>query len=404
MPIITELTDNDLYKFTMQQIAFHFFPNAEVRYEFQCRSDVDLTPYRDEILSEFESLCRLQFQPEHINYLRTLRHKGHLIFKEDYLEYLAHFQMPPLESISIEAKDRQLFISHEGLWKDCILFEIYCLAIVNEIYYRHQSSDLIPEQSRINLDQKIRYVQKFARPSFKFSEFGTRRRFSKENQRFVLSELLNKIPNHVISTSNVMLSQAFNIPCSGTMAHEYLQAFQSLRQGPLLNFQNEALSYWKQEYPNNLNIALTDVVGFDAFLKHVDSSFLNHFDLRHDSGDPVVFADKALQYFSSHNISSAHKTLLFSDGLTLESAIDLDNRFSPFINVISGIGTSLTNDCGFKPINIVMKMTSCNGQVVTKIPDSTGKIKCSDPEYLRELAQTFGRLDAIPTPKILNKP
>ena len=55
-----------------------------------------------------------------------------------------------------------------------------------------------------------------------------------------------------------------------------------------------------------------------------------------------------------------------------------------------GIGTNLTNDLGYEPINIVIKMTECNGQPVAKVSDAPGKTISKDAGYLRYLRQVFG--------------
>lgn len=48
MPIITHLTDTDLYKFTMQQVVLHQFPDADSEYRFKCRNEgIDLRPLAD---------------------------------------------------------------------------------------------------------------------------------------------------------------------------------------------------------------------------------------------------------------------------------------------------------------------------------------------------------------------
>ena len=54
-----------------------------------------------------------------------------------------------------------------------------------------------------------------------------------------------------------------------------------------------------------------------------------------------------------------------------------------------GIGTNLSNDTGVEPINIVIKMTACNGQPVVKLSDSPGKVVSTDQEYLAWVRNAF---------------
>ena len=54
-----------------------------------------------------------------------------------------------------------------------------------------------------------------------------------------------------------------------------------------------------------------------------------------------------------------------------------------------GIGTNLTNDLGYEPLQIVIKMTRCNGQPVAKISDEPSKTMDYDPSYVQYLREVF---------------
>src|SRR5471030_2444153 len=158
----------------------------------------------------------------------------------------------------------------------------------------------------------------------------------------------------------------------------------------LRDFQKAALEDWVQEYRGDLGVALTDVVGMDAFLDDFDLYFAKLFDgLRHDSGDPVVWGEKALAHYAALRIDANTKRLVFSDGLNLETAFALYRHFADRIMVGFGIGTNLTNDVGLTPLNIVMKLMCCNGQSVAKLSDSPGKTMCRDETFLAYLRQVF---------------
>lgn len=198
-----------------------------------------------------------------------------------------------------------------------------------------------------------------------------------------------EIPSLFRGTSNVLLARDLNLVPIGTMAHEYLQTYQALGVR-LRDSQKVALENWVQEYRGDLGIALTDVVGMDAFLADFDLYFAKLFDgLRHDSGDPIVWGEKALAHYAKLRIDPHTKRLVFSDGLDIPKAIALYDHFGDRTQLGFGIGTNLTNDMGLKPINIVMKLTSCNGQPVAKLSDSPGKILCDDQTFLAYLRQVF---------------
>ncbi len=151
-----------------------------------------------------------------------------------------------------------------------------------------------------------------------------------------------------------------------------------------------ALENWVQEYRGDLGVALTDVVGMDAFLADFDLYFAKLFDgLRHDSGDPIAWGEKALSHYAKLRIDAHTKRLTFSDGLDLETAFRIHRHFADRTQLGFGIGTHLTNDVGLVPLNIVMKLTQCNGQPVAKLSDSPGKTLCNDETFLAYLRQVF---------------
>jgi nicotinate phosphoribosyltransferase len=135
---------------------------------------------------------------------------------------------------------------------------------------------------------------------------------------------------------------------------------------------------------------LTDVISMDAFLRDFDLYFTKLFDgMRHDSGDAFEWGEKAIKHYESMRLSTIDKRLVFSDGLDFDKAIALYQHFAKRIGTGFGIGTNLTNDTGLTPLNIVMKMTECNGRPVAKLSDSPGKTMCRDPQYVEFLKKTF---------------
>lgn len=385
-PIITSLMDTDLYKFTMQQTVLHQFPHAnEVEYHFKCRNPgINQVQFMDEINRQIDHLCTLTFKPEELEYLSTLRY-----MKADYIDFLSLFKLQRKYIQVVALNDTDIDIVVRGPWVHTILFEVPVLAIDNEVYFRNTQSEAVFTEGRKRLAQKIEKVRQFNQPEFKFSDFGTRRRYSREWHEEVVRTLKDSLPVNFTGTSNVLFAMKYNLTPIGTMAHEYLQACQAL--GPRLrDSQKFALEKWVQEYRGDLGIALTDVVGIDAFLRDFDLYFCKLFDgVRHDSGEPVVWANKMLAHYQTMKIDARTKSFVFSDGLNFEKAISLYEQFSDKAKLFFGIGTNLTNDMGMKALNIVIKMTSCNGSPVAKISDEAGKTMCHNDEYLAYLRQVF---------------
>jgi len=384
--IIQSLLDTDLYKLTMMQVVLHHFPEAEVEYAFKCRTaGVDLMPFAAEIRDEISHLCRLKFTENEIYYLDQIYY-----LKSDFVQFLKLFQLNESYVRVGEDENGELEIRVKGPWLHTIMFEVPILAIVEEVYARNNYEDIDLKEGKSRLLEKTNMIKSHPlAEKLKIMEFGTRRRFSRKWQQHVLEHLNRSVENKLVGTSNVYFARELGLTPHGTMAHEYLQAFQSL--GPrLVDSQKEALETWAKEYRGDLGIALTDVVGVDAFIRDFDRYLAKLFDgVRHDSGCPFEWANKMLMHYKKLGIDPKTKTLVFSDGLDLPIAFKLLEEFHEETNLVFGIGTYLTNDVGVRPISIVMKMVECNGQPVAKISDSSGKAMCKDEAYLSYLKKVF---------------
>ena len=388
--IIESLLDTDLYKFTMMQCVLHQFPGAEVAYRFRCRNvGVELGPYADEIRDEIHHLCSLRFKDEELEYLAGLR-----FIKSDFVDFLSLFHLKE-KYITVKADSEApngIDITIEGPWLHTILFEIPVLAIVNEVYFRHQMPVADEKEGMKRLRAKIELIRNEPdNDNLKITDFGTRRRFSRAWQTTVTETLIRELGREKFAgTSNVDLARRYGLIPIGTMAHEYLQACQAL--GPRLrDSQVYGFEMWAKEYRGDLGIALSDVYGMDPFLKDFDMFFCKLFDgARHDSGDPFLWGEKMIEHYRRNKCDPRGKTLIFSDALTVPRIIELYRRFNHRIGVGFGIGTNLMNDLGPEPLNIVVKMIRANGQPVAKISDTPEKGMCEDLTYLAYLKQVFG--------------
>jgi len=173
------------------------------------------------------------------------------------------------------------------------------------------------------------------------------------------------------------------------MSHEWLQGHQQLGSR-FADSQKAALESWAHEYRGDLGIAVSDIFGFKAFLKDFDLYFAKLFDgCRHDSGDSVSWCVKLIEHYDKQGIDPLTKSAVFTDSLNFEKSVELHQTFYEMINMSFGIGTFLTNDMGFEPPDIVIKMIECNGQPVAKICDSDGKGMCEDPEFVAYLKKVY---------------
>ncbi|AUU84806.1 MULTISPECIES: nicotinate phosphoribosyltransferase [Leclercia] len=385
-PVLHTLLDTDAYKLHMQQAVFHQYHDVQVAAEFRCRGDDLLGIYADAIREQVDAMQHLRLQDDEFQWLSSLP-----FFKEDYLQWLRNFRYDP-KQVNISNDNGKLHIRLEGPWREVIMWEVPLLAVISELVHRFRSPEASVELALTTLEQKLvdfaRLTDSLDMSRFRLMDFGTRRRFSREVQQAIV-ERLQQEP-WFVGTSNYDLARRLNLTPMGTQAHEWFQAHQQISP-ELATSQRAALAAWLTEYPAQLGIALTDCITMDAFLRDFGPEFANAYQgLRHDSGDPLEWGEKAIAHYQKLGIDPMSKVLVFSDNLDLPKAVGLYRHFSSRVNLAFGIGTRLTCDIPqVKPLNIVIKLVECNGKPVAKLSDSPGKTICHDKAFVRALRKAF---------------
>lgn len=404
--IIKSLLDTDFYKLSMLFAVWMLFPTVWVKYKFKCRNrGIDFTPFIDRINKAIDDLCNLRFQSNELEYLLTITSSnGMKIFNQRFIDFLRHYKLDRKNIKAYIDRNGDLQIEIEGLWLDTILFETPVLAIVNEIYFSQYGEISLLEKNRRmatnryediweagiegnkRLEEKIDLLET-APDDFMFSDFGTRRRFSFKWQEYVLKRFFRT--GCLAGTSNVYFAMQMGIQPIGTIAHEMFQVGQAL--APIRQSVTFMLDAWLKAHGGNLAIALTDVISSRIFFDDLSLIHTKVFDgFRHDSGPAVGYGYMVIEHCKKFNIDPITKTVVFSDGLTIASAIDLHKEFAGKIKTGFGIGTSIMNDVGHPALNIVLKVVEANHQPVAKISDSPGKGMCEDEEYVRTLKRIYG--------------
>ncbi len=385
-PILQTLLDTDAYKLHMQQAVYHHYDDVQVAAEFRCRGDDLLGIYADAIREQVDAMQHLRLQDDEFQWLSSLP-----FFKADYLNWLRDFRYDPAQVV-VTNDNGKLNIRLTGPWREVIMWEVPLLAVISELVHRYRSPDIGVEQALVTLEEKLqdftRLTDGMDMSSFRLMDFGTRRRFSRDVQQAIV-ERLQKEP-WFVGTSNYDLARRLSLTPMGTQAHEWFQAHQQISPD-LATSQRAALAAWLLEYPDKLGIALTDCITMDAFLRDFGAEFATRYQgLRHDSGDPVEWGEKAIAHYQALGIDPKSKVLVFSDNLNLHKALDLYRHFSSRVNLSFGIGTRLTCDIPqVKPLNIVIKLVECNGKPVAKLSDSPGKTICHDKAFVRALREAF---------------
>ncbi|MEH4748145.1 nicotinate phosphoribosyltransferase [Enterobacter asburiae] len=385
-PVLHTLLDTDAYKLHMQQAVFHHYYDVHVAAEFRCRGDDLLGIYADAIREQVDAMQHLTLQDEEYQWLSGLP-----FFKADYLNWLRDFRYKP-EQVTVLNDNGKLDIRLEGPWREVIMWEVPLLAVISELAHRYRSPEKGVEQAVAALENKLAAFSTLTEgldmSRFRLMDFGTRRRFSRDVQEAIVKRLQQE--PWFVGTSNYDLARRLSLTPMGTQAHEWFQAHQQISPD-LANSQRAAMAAWLEEYPNQLGIALTDCITMDAFLRDFGPEFAERYQgLRHDSGDPVEWGEKAIAHYEKLGIDPMSKVLVFSDNLDLAKAVDLYRHFNTRVNLSFGIGTRLTCDIPqVKPLNIVIKLVECNGKPVAKLSDSPGKTICHDKAFVRALRKAF---------------
>jgi nicotinate phosphoribosyltransferase len=392
MPIIQSLLDNDLYKISMQRGILRYKQGVPVRYVFNNRRPEGKFNYAflQAFKEELKSMSELTVSSEQIDYLA--KHCPFLGF--DYFEYLRNYRFDPTE-VSADLENNELKLEINGTWERTILWEVPLMALISELYFIHCDTDW--DNSNNYLLQQVHKIQNKARKlqDITFADFGTRRRRNYKIQDLVVKLFQNLCPKFM-GTSNVHLAHIHNVRPIGTMAHEWIMAI-SVLEG-LLHANKHAMEIWAKIYHGELGTVLPDTFGTDAFWSDFDGFFARLFDsLRHDSGDPYKFTDKTIKKYNSLRINPMTKSIIFSDGLDVDSVIAINEYCRNKINCSFGIGTNLTNDFdNSRSLNMVIKLAECNGVPVVKLSDTLGKA-IGNKDALRVARWTFFKtpLDSI---------
>jgi len=376
--IIPSLLYLDLYKLAMLQVYLEEFSTVWAKYNLKVRSDFNFAPYIDEIKYQIELVSNMHITSSEIDKLSEIR-----FFKRNFINKLSNFKMySQYIHLSID-EDGKFNCYSEGPIDQASLWEIYVLAILQEIYSRAVLTNENFIKGEEILENNILKIKDYSHYRlFKYSDFSCRRAASVKWLDHVIDRMKTEINcTNFVGTSCVYYAFKYGITPIGTMAHELLELGQAVVHP--FDSQEFILRKWSEVYKGDLGIALTDTFGIDYFINKVfNKGFALQFTgVRHDSGNPFDFGEKIIEMYETFGINPLSKTIVFSDGLTFDLAFKLCDYFNERINVSFGIGTNIGNDLGVKAPQIVMKLVEADGKPVAKISDSSGKGMCMNIDY-----------------------
>lgn len=385
---LKSILDNDFYKITMQNAVIKLFPNERVKYQFINRGKHHFPKGFDaELRKSVNAMAELKLTKDEKEFLRITCPYLDL----PYLDFLAGYHYDPSE-VQIMQTENDLEVTVEGEWYRTILWEVPLLALISELFYEMNHLERNPNDFVV--ENTLRKADELSNLGVTFAEFGTRRRHSYQVQDLVVEALIQNKSSKFIGSSNVHFAMKYGVKPIGTHAHEWFM-FHAAEYG--FKMANAiSLENWVDVYRGDLGVALSDTYTTDVFFQQFDKKFAKLFDgVRHDSGDPIEFANKTIAHYEKNGINPLFKYIIFSDGLNLEKVSEITKACKGRIGISFGIGTNLTNDVGLKPMNIVMKLIaaqSINGDWIptVKLSDEHGKYT-GDPKMI-DLAKEFLRI------------
>lgn len=388
--MIVSILDTDLYKLSTSYAYMKLYPEAEGTFSFCDRNNTvfndeeginDTTISNsivDQLKMEFVKLSKISLTlgekkwcVKHIPYI-----------PEVYWEWLKGFRFDFDKIICWLDDEKHLHIEVTDYLYKVTLYEVPILAIVSELYSRKQGVVNISEAID-KLDTKINIANEY---NLKFSEFGTRRRYSASLHELIVQRLKEKCPINCVGTSNVYFAMKYKMTPIGTFPHEWI-----MFHGAIWGYQEAnylGMRDWVRTYDGNLGIFLMDTYTSKIGLKNMSLKFAKLFDgVRQDSGDEYNIGNLVIDRYKELGIDPTTKTIVFSNALDFNKYKDINLYFKGRIRVSAGIGTNLTNDTEFKQANIVMKLSKCRinknqeWRKCIKISDDLGKHLGDDKEF-----------------------
>jgi nicotinate phosphoribosyltransferase len=443
-PVTRSLLDTDFYKLLMLQFIWKHYPRTRVSFSlFNRTSSVRLAEMfpTDELIVQLAHARSLRFRKSELIWLagNTFYHQRG-IFEPAFLAWLEKdFRLSDYE---LSVKDGQFHLLFDGLWTETTMWELYALAIVDELKTRASLKqlsefglDILYARAKTKLWGKIEHLQGV--PDLHVADFGTRRRHSFLWQEYVVEAMASNLGSAFTGTSNAFLAYKHDLEAIGTNAHEIPMVLAALASDDEARkaSQYRVLELWQNTYEGELLIMLPDTFGTTQFLENAPDWAADWTGQRVDSKNPYVAGDEYIEWLKRRGRDPRSKLMIASDALDVDEILGLHAYFggtlarginpqdfrtaSDFfdrrkwiperrIRFSAGWGTLLTNDfrgcdpdgsSGFDPISLICKVHKVEGRPAVKLSDNYAKALGPEPEIER-YRRIFGTAGVANVPVI----
>lgn len=394
--IIRHLTDNDVYTFSVCYLYLQKFPRAWGRYTFVDRNGTAYpSGFAEKVREQIKLMETIRISDDEIRFMQRKCYFLPIWF----FTFLKGFRFDASEVSVNQDADGHLHIAIEGLLWKTVFWEVPILAVISELKHA-----LNGDFDRYDADRE--YARSLAKGvelvsnGLRFSEFGTRRRYSFAHQDMANRSFIEanrqcpEATGEFVGTSNVHIAMKHDLTPMGTMSHQVVSFCGAIFGYKEANFL--AMDYWQEAFDSDLGTYLYDTYGWNVFQQNFSKKHAKLFDgLRVDSGNNFAAVDKICAKYRELGIDPLKKTLTFSNGLTVNDALAIHRYCVGKINDNYGIGTFLTGDVtGTEPSNIVIKLTEAKltekkeWQKAIKLSDDPGKYT-GDPEEVEIALKTL---------------
>lgn len=349
----------DFYEFTMSNGYFTKNKNEIAYFDVFFRKVPDYGGYA--IMAGLEQVIEfiqnLKFDQEDIEYLRSQN-----IFSEEYLTYLANFKFTG--DIWAIPEGTVIFPNEPVITVKAPLIEAQLLETMLLLIINHQSL-IATKTSRIVKSAQGRPVM----------EFGARRA---HGVSAAIYGARAAIIGGAVGTSCTLTAQKFDVPASGTMAHSWIQSFDS---------EYEAFKTYAELYPqgctflidtyNTLESGLPNAIKvFDEVLK---PQGIRPVAVRLDSGDLAYLSKKVRKILDEAGYSDCKICVTNSlDEYLINSLIEQEAKIDLF-----GVGENLItakSDAVFGGVYKLVAMEQ-EGKLIPKIKISENVEKITNPSF-----------------------
>jgi len=443
-PVTRSLLDTDFYKLLMLQFIWKHFPRTRVSFSlFNRTSCVRLAEEipTDQLIEQMEHARRLRFRKSELVWLAGNTFYGRRgIFEPAFLDWLEHdFR---LSDYSLSLEDGQIQLTFDGLWTETTMWELYALAIIDELRTRFHlkrlsefSLDILYARAKTKLWNKIERLRGV--PGLSVADFGTRRRHSFLWQEYVVNAMAANLGAGFVGTSNAFLAHTHDLEAIGTNAHEIPMVVAALAADDqaLKASQYHVLELWQSTYEGSLRIMLPDTFGTTQFLAGAPDWTTDWTGQRIDSKNPYVAGDEYIEWLKARGRDPREKLIIASDALDVDDILGLHAYFGGTllngavprdfrdaadfmdrqkwapgrrIRLSTGWGTLLTNDfrgCdptysnGFDPISLICKVSEAEGRPAVKLSDNYSKA-LGPPAEVERYRRLFGTAGAANIPLV----